>query len=276
MRALLVLLCFGVLTGCKRKTIDIQETEIIQRPGTDTPVPSAQQPRRLDAPVMQGVLRVRATMNGGPIPEGIKCDAVVYEQGSSVAVRGKGDCEASIAVEPGTLDVDVRLSTMGDVEIHKRLNGERIGGEPKELAVDVGWAVGRLRVSHQDAPGVQSCQVAIKGTKLSGPDSTTFTLPAGTYTVDFDCVGTTPTRTSVANLVVAQGRDTVGVYRLQADVAPSQIPPQPQSLPPEAIVQQPAPPGQWGVPGMPHIQPGPMPPQSNKTEDLTVQSYNGK
>jgi len=298
MRLLACALFFAAVSDCRRRH---PEDEL---PELDAPVRASEDAKSegsgaertrpvLGGPQMQAALRVKATLNGGPLPEGVSCEVAVYQQDSSVSKRGSGECGASIALEPGLVDVDVHLSAPGGFETHKRLKGERVGGEPREIAVDVPWAIGRLRVSHLETADVRSCQVAIKDTALNGLDSRTFTLPVGTYTADFNCTGPSGSITaSVPMQIVTQGRDTVTVMKIAPGVAARQVGLAAVTGPTVAIPRPIT--SQWGVPGLPQLAPGPTGPQSygtgdvnpqalqptqraqsNSTEDLTVQSYNG-
>jgi hypothetical protein len=214
---------------------------------------------------VKGSLLVHATMNGEELPEGIHCRVVVYDEGSQVSRRVAGGCDERLTLEAGTVDVDIRLATKDGREVYKRLNAERVGHDPKKIMIDFAWAMGRLRLSHKEAPEIRGCRIHVRDTELRGADSESFTLPAGTYSADIECdVSRGMVRTAVSNLTVTSGQDTVAVFQIQPNVAPSPLPPGvPSTLtttPSQSEVPQAADPGV----------------QSAKTEDLSVESYSGK
>src|SRR5688500_8307205 len=113
--ALLASLAVCFSPGCRRKTPQVVGVEAVAVEQT------ADGAERAKAPAVAGgaasedraAVRVRATMNGGPIPEGVACDVKVFDEGSSISSRGSGACGDTIAFEPGKVDVELRLHTDG-------------------------------------------------------------------------------------------------------------------------------------------------------------------
>ncbi len=264
------------LASCKQKR-SAERDRLSGQPTTSDPATASGRPGDGD-PEKVG-LRVRVSVNGLPLPEGIACEVIAFDEGSSMSRRGSGECFERIMVERGTADIEVRLRAMGGLETKKRFAAERIEGPPRELQVDVTWPIGRLRVAHAPTPDITSCQVRIQGTQLSGEDTTMFTLLAGQYGAEIECGGKAGTvRAQLADLTVSAGRDTTSLFKLERGAAAEVTEIQKVSTERAAGDAKPSRESENPyplIPGIPVFAPdpnAPPPPQSSRPEDLRVQT----
>jgi hypothetical protein len=232
MKIAFLVLLVAVSPGCRRKRAQVTETppsaagdaEPAAR-STDT---QPQQVPQFDVDIERSELRVVATVNGGPIADGMICDTFVYSEGSRRDPLATGPCGTTLRFPAGTRDAYASLRA-GALSTELKIPTETYGKQGKTVVLDFVWAVGRARAAYAADPAITACQVKYRRgdtVALEARAGELVSLEAGDYTPVFDCAlaGGGTLQVSGGPLTVVAGRDTQGEFKLNLGAPASASP----------------------------------------------------